>query len=323
MKKTRVLIASGFSAYFKRGGGEFEAASLCRFLSSRGFDAEMYGPQASGLETFNFVIFFSCHPSGVELLQLCLEQGVKFVFWPNFWVEQGRVLGEDILSAVSQFNEFADRIVFKSDSEVGVFSRHFALDRSKMLRVDWFVDSEFMERGDPDRFRAVYGLNEYILSVGLVEPIKNQLPLIKAVRRAGKKLVLIGGVRSKGYYDLCQDAAGGTAVFIPNLPANSPVLMSAYAGCQVYAEVSYDPPGRSALEAACFGKPLVLSHTDWTKEVFHDLAAMVDPGSEVEIDAVLSRVHDLAPLSSKNRNAVANRHSPDVALSGFVDYLSS
>jgi hypothetical protein len=43
MRKTRILVVSGFSAFFKQGGGEVEAASLRHALQDQGFDVQISG----------------------------------------------------------------------------------------------------------------------------------------------------------------------------------------------------------------------------------------------------------------------------------------
>lgn len=323
MRKIRVLVVSGFSAFFKQGGGEAEAASLRRSLECYGFDADLYGPDVTELEAYDLVVFFSCHPSGMELLEICVDLSIKFVFWPNFWIDGQRLPSSEERDLVNRYCRLSDRVVIKSEAELALFQKHFDLDSNKILRINWFIDSDFLCSADTDRFKKIYGLDSYILSVGLIEPTKNQLALIEAAHLSGKQLVLIGGFRKKDYFERCRKASHGDVVFIPHLLFNSPILKAAYAGCESYAEVSFDPPGRSSLEAACFGKPLIVSHSDWAKEVFADKATLVNPQSVEDIRHALDAVDAFCDRDLAWESRFCNRHLPSYALKEFYRYADS
>lgn len=323
MRNIRVLVVSGFSAFFKQGGGEAEAASLRHSLELHGYEADLYGPNVSDLEGYDVVIFFSCHPSGLELLETCKELSIKIIFWPNYWIEKDRNSTLEEVNLVNALCALSDKVVFKSNAELLIFKNNFNLDSCKILKVNWFVEPDFFKFYDVDRFKKLYDVENYILSVGLIEPVKNQLALIKAVNSTKIKLVLIGGFRKKDYFDLCRSASNGNVLFIPHLPADSPILKSAYAGCDLYIEVSFDPPGRSALEAACFGKSLILSDSDWAKEIFFDKAKLVSPDKVDEIKLALDavKIHDKCELGWKEY--LNRQHYADNALKELYKYLNN
>lgn len=300
-----------------------EAASLRRSLEFYGFDADLYGPDVTELEAYDLVVFFSCHPSGMELLENCIDLSIKFVFWPNFWIESQRVPSSEEREFVNKYCRLSDRVVIKSEAELAAFRKHFELDSNKVLRVDWFIDFDFLGSADTDRFKNIYGLDSYILSVGLIESTKNQLALVEAAHLSGKQLVLIGGFRKKDYFEACRKASHGNVVFIPHLLFNSPILKAAYAGCESYVEVSFDPPGRSSLEAACFGRPLILSHSEWAKEIFGDKATLVNPQSVEDIQHALSAVSNFYERDLAWESQFCNRHLPGHALKEFYRYADS
>lgn len=323
MRKIRILLVSGFSAYFKQGGGEVEAASLCRCLNAAGFEADLYGPDVFELDSYDLVIFFSCHYSGLELLENCKEMGVRFLFWPNFWIKPGSTPSSSEVETINKFCANSDRIVFKSRTEILAFEMFFSFDKSKPMLVNWFIDDGFGLNSDPNKFKALYGLDSYILSVGLIEPIKNQLTLIEAVVAAGVKLVLIGGFRTKEYFDNCLKVAAQNVVFIPHLPINSPILVSAYAGCDAYVEISLDPPGRSAIEAALFGKPIILSKSLWVDEIFPQGVTAIDSDDRELLISYLADYRKLEKMGSTSTEELLIRHSPSQALEILFDYVHS
>lgn len=321
MKNARILIAFAFSAFIKQGGGEAEAVALRTSLASQNIEVEFYGPNASALESYDVVIFFSCHTSGLELLFSCIELGIKFIFWPNFWIENSRELTSSEIETVNKYCELSDKIALKSNTETKLFQKHFALDEEKIIRVNWFIAPELYPPADPQNFKELYGLDTFLLSVGLLEPIKNQMRLIDVVRLTGKHLVLIGGFRKRSYYEECMRAADGHVVFIPNLPIYSPILASAYAGCEAYIEISSDPPGRSALEAAWFNKPLILADSDWAKEIFQNAALLVNPNNVEEIQQALNRCNNAVRLSEEWKRNNLSDHLSGSALNKLYQYM--
>ncbi len=113
-----------------------------------------------------------------------------------------------------------------------------------------------------------------VLCVGRIEPRKNQLALIDALRDADIELTLVGqpGRYSRGYYDRCRKSAGPYTHFIPQ---QSPAeLCARYQRAAVHACVSwYETPGLASLEAALCGCGLAVSPGGSTQEYFRDYAA--------------------------------------------------
>lgn len=286
MKITRILIAESYNAFIKQGGGETEAESLCRYLNSIGYYCELYGPGSSSLETFQYVIYFSCHPSGLDIARACDALSIKFLLWPNFWPSTNFKSNE--YNYIVEYLNMADRVIFKSETEAEIFKSYFEVRKGSILRIDWFVDQVFLDKSNPDMFRQVFGLDKFILSVGLIEPVKNQLALIKAAGKYNVPLVFVGGYRDSKYFERCRDSALVNTVFMPHLPSSSPMLVSAYGACAGYVEISHDPAGRSAIEAALQKRPLLLSKNSWTKEIFGGRAVEVEPEDEDSIANILN-----------------------------------
>ena len=320
MRKTRILVVSGFSAFFKQGGGEVEAASLRQALQNQGFDADLYGPDIFELDSYDLVIFFSCHSSGLELLETCKELGVKFMLWPNFWLEAEKTPSSAEVGLINKYCADSDAIIFKSETEKQLFQRFFDFNDEKSLMVDWFVDEDFGVGADQDKFKKLYGLDRYILTVGLIEPVKNQLLLVEAAVEANVNLVLIGGFRKKDYFEACLNAGKELVTFIPHLPAQSPVISSAYAGCDAYVEVSFDPPGRSSIEAALFAKPLMLSISPWVDELFPGMANTLKPNDKEALVSALGHMSELQKISATQAKGLKKKHSPQHALAKLFGY---
>jgi glycosyltransferase involved in cell wall biosynthesis len=131
-----------------------------------------------------------------------------------------------------------------------------------------------------------------VLCVGRIEPRKNQLALIEALRGTDIPLTLVGdaGRFSRRYYERCRRAAegGGGSIarsevrFLPGQPVEA--LPALYHGAEVHACVSwYETPGLVNLEAALCGCAIVATRGGSTPEYLGEDAHYADPGSPERI----------------------------------------
>lgn len=147
------------------------------------------------------------------------------------------------------------------------------------------VDKVFFE-GDRSQFIKKYGISDFILCVGRLSPIKNQLSLIRAVKGLGIPIVLIGPVNNREYAVKCADESEGCVKYIP--PLSHMELASAYRAARVHVQPSwFETAGLASLEAAASGTPVVITCRGAAGEYFGDLAVYVEPDS---LDSIRSGV---------------------------------
>jgi glycosyltransferase involved in cell wall biosynthesis len=122
-----------------------------------------------------------------------------------------------------------------------------------------------------------------VLCVGRIEPRKNQLRLIEALRGTGVSLTLIGaaGRFNRAYERRCRRGADANVQFAgPQAPSE---LRRFYHAAHAHACVSwYETPGLASLEAALCGCALVLTPGGCTREYFGadaEYAQVDDPAS--------------------------------------------
>ncbi|MBI5708233.1 MAG: glycosyltransferase [Armatimonadetes bacterium] len=118
--------------------------------------------------------------------------------------------------------------------------------------------------------------DHFVLCVGRIEPNKNQLSLIYALRGIDLPLVLVGAEADEPYGKLCRQMAGPNVHFLGSL--TSGVVAELYKRASVHALPSFgETPGLASLEAAICGCPLVVSDRGAEREYFGDLARYCDP----------------------------------------------
>ncbi len=155
------------------------------------------------------------------------------------------------------------------------------------------------DRATPEDFVRRYGLRDFVLIVGLVEPRKNQLMLLHALKETGLPVVVIGRHYDLGYYRLCREHAPKNALFIDHLPHEQ--LASAFKAARVHCLPSWMECAAFAnVEAALCGCALAVSDRTSEKEYFGDNAYACDPGNLVSIrNAVLAAWRNHAADASK------------------------
>jgi glycosyltransferase involved in cell wall biosynthesis len=152
-----------------------------------------------------------------------------------------------------------------------------------------------------------------VLCVGRIEPRKNQLAVIKALRATDIPLTLVGrpGRFNDCYWRQCQAAAGRRTRFLGQRgPAE---LATLYWSARVHACVSwYETPGLASLEAAAAGCNLVVTPGGCTREYFGDQAWYCRPDDPRSIRAAVERAL-AAELDADLARRVARKFNWDVA----------
>lgn len=173
----------------------------------------------------------------------------------------------------------ADHVVAKSERERRQLILDFKLPKRKISVVANGVDPAFGRRAKPHRFTQRYGVKDFLLTVGRVEPIKNQLSLLKATRGLDVPFVFVGSgyTASDSYLLECKrEARGRRVLFIDRLSHGS--LPDAFAAARAHIAPSYnETTSLVSLEAAMAGCPIVITKESPHKEYFGDSVVTCDP----------------------------------------------
>jgi len=148
--------------------------------------------------------------------------------------------------------------------------------------------------------------SKFVASVALISPSKNTLKLIKAAKKLGLPLVLVGAPQRQGflatrYYERCRKEANKNVYFLGPVP--HPDLPAIYSRARVHALVSWcETPGLANLEAAAVGCAVVSTEVGSTREYFGDGVEYCHPADQLSIEKALLRAWEKGPQESlKNR----------------------
>ena len=288
------------SAFQNKGGGEILLEKTEEYLLKSNVEVKRFDTWKDKITDFDILHVFGSVKECLPLMQVAKDRGTKVVlesiFWSDFrraFNEQGSFLkkmemilrhGVKVIlpffpSGRKKMFEVADLIFPNSQNEAIQISRLFNIPIQKMFVVPNGVDRAFLN-AQPEAFVNKYGLKDFVLSVGRIEPRKNQLNLIRAMREVNADLVLIGNTVSgyEWYRDLCEKEANNRIHFIDRLSHESDMLASAYAACDTFVLPGwFETPGLAALEAGLAGAKVVATVGGSTKEYFKDNVLYIEP----------------------------------------------
>jgi glycosyltransferase involved in cell wall biosynthesis len=321
----KVLFITHQTGFIVEGGAEIQLERTYKNINELNGDfvIKKFDMWNDKIKDYDIVHLFN--PRGfpcesVRVGELCNFYDVKMIVSPIFYrnehcvsdslMEKVKWAGEELISELRKnklikkyfpfidiFNNFqkildlSDFILPNTTDELNLLSNLFGIDKNKFKMVPNGVDIEF-KNGNPNLFKDTYGLNDYFLFTGRIEPRKNIIRLIEAFKKSNieTKLVIIGKAFDTNYINKCKKIANNNVLFINNFPHESEMLKSAYAGANTFILPSYfETPGISALEAGLAGTKVIITKYGGTKDYFSDLAEYVDP---VDIKSITNAMID-------------------------------
>ncbi len=223
-------------------------------------------------------------------------------------IEVGYALREGrsgLFGRIRRVLDAVDHVICLSEEERSLLHAMGVEPRAVSL-VHNATDVEFYASGDPELFAQAYALREYVLCVGRIEPRKNQLTLLHALRGVDIPIVLLGHSETPDYLELVRRHAGPNVHIIDRLSAGSEMLASAYAGARVFVLPSWcEGASLSTLEAAAAGCALVLSDRSAEQEYFGEFARYCSPADPDALRAAVLDAweHPLTPEARARQQA--------------------
>jgi glycosyltransferase involved in cell wall biosynthesis len=310
----RVLYITHLLANSLYGGAETQLLKTMAKINeiSEEFRVDLFQQWNDLIREYDIVHIFNPRAFPIESLRIARFsklEGVKVVVTPVFYhhsgIEKGiqnslslslvervsedfrKLLRRKYFSMLDPYANIADLlrecdlILPNTKEEMLQLTSFFDVRQEKFSHVPNGIDIDF-KNGMPPLFEQEYGVKDFVLFVGRIEPHKNVLRLIKGFVRSGldTHLVVLGKPTHSYYCELCKESSNERVMFLPPLPHDSDMLRSAYKSAKVIALPSYyETPGLAALEGGLSGANVVITKNGGTREYFGDYARYVDPTS--------------------------------------------
>ncbi|GAB4259836.1 glycosyltransferase family 4 protein [Thermincola ferriacetica] len=293
------------------GGAEIQLLKTKKALEELGVEVHLFDQWEMKVTDFDLVHNFTGDPSTYPLCSHVKKAQVPLVvstvYWPvleyYLFSDTGKkqkllALGYHFFKKIFSAGDLQRRIYHMADillpnsaTEAKQVARDFGVELNRSFVVPNGVDRRFAD-AKPDLFYRRYGLKDFVLCVGRIEPRKNQLSVIRALKGTGIPLVIIGepAYKPHPYYEACLREKDDSVHFLGYISHDDPLLESAYAACHTFVLASwYDTPGLVALEAGLAGARVVITGKGTTRDYFADYVRYVDPRSVRDIrEAVLA-----------------------------------
>jgi glycosyltransferase involved in cell wall biosynthesis len=313
-----VLFHSPSAAFQAPGGGENQLVQTGRHLEGLGIRVQLFSAWRHKIHRARLLHLFGMSREGLELARIAKSRSVPVVLSPICWYQPRAILalepsvfrkvagvaGWALRRGVPQLPGWrrelltlADAILPNSVSEARQLEQLFGVDRARLRAVPNGVLPS-VANATPDLFQSQFGMKPFVLTVGRVEPRKNTLGLIQALKPLGLRLVVIGAATpgQARYESQCREAGRGFVTWLGRLDPHDPRLASAFAAARVFALPSwFETPSLAALEAGLAGCAVVVTPYGSTRDYFGELVQYARPHRPDEIRRAVRECWDLGP----------------------------
>src|SRR5581483_4935704 len=313
----KIALNTYQSAYQNPGGGEVVLNKHYEHLKARGHQVELFNQWTTKIKDFDLIhsfgsinrdFWFAVKSTDVPLI-------VTPILWPQRTLFNWLCapLGGMVKSASPYtknpfkiYYEFRlpNRLIVNSQAEADRIHKVYKLPIEQFSVIPNGVDKRFRD-ANPEQFVKRYEIKDFLLCVGRIANVKNQLALIKAARGLDVKLVFIGSPEpaSMDYYQECRKEAPKDTLFIDRVDQGAALLSSAFAAASMVVIPSlFETCGIVAMEAGLAGAPVAITHNGGTREYYKDYVNYLDPTSiatlRKSLIAALEKKKDTAKFRS-------------------------
>lgn len=329
---SKVLYCAYPWAFDCPGGGERQLIAWSSHLNQLGITVNPFNQWEPNFESYDIFHFFSVMPGSIQLCEYAKSKGLKLLVSPNLWVtEDTKMLYPH--DEIDKLLRIADAVIVNSILEADQFSMVYRLPTEKIHVAYNGYESSFLDTVSAELFYERYPSIEgktFLLNVANIEPRKNQLMLLRGAQElTNVYIVNVGFVRDERYALECRNVGKDKFIELGSLPYDSDILRSALSAAAGFVMPSMiETPSIAALEAAAYGKRLLITRIGSTTEYFGSAAIYVDPMSTHSIakglDEIFScnRDHTLVSEFARKFSWTASAISLKATYANILDGVS-
>ena len=214
-------------------------------------------------------------PDGVEYLKVITRYIInnEKIVSPIYFLNGHRKSVQKVIAG-------AKTLLPNSENEYKRLANRYEINQKYKIIPNGIDENLFSNNEDVATLRE----NDLIICVARIEPLKNQLNLIKALNNTNYRLLIIGkpSTNQIKYYSKCRQQASSNIFFIDHIAQQD--LIGYYRQAKVHVLPSwFETTGLSSLEAAAMGCNIVITDKGDTTEYFKDYAYYCQPQSPESI----------------------------------------
>lgn len=286
------------------GGLQIQIEKTAEELGKVGVEVVFYDPWKNQIEDVDICHVFSIDGAMCYHIQEAGRKGKPVIISPIFscfrepnWLTALKVMLSNIpgmfsdLVRAKSMLQSSTRALALNEDERDILIRAFQLPPERCLIVPNGIGRRFA-RGDARLFRGRFGIGDFVLNVGYIDPNKNQQTLIEAMAGLPYKLVIVGQARvgHERYAQECRALAGDSVIFTGQLNYDDPLLASAYAAAKLFVLPSYSEVMPLTLyEAASAGCKVIASRNIPLSEKIRQYVVTFNPNRPKELAALIDR----------------------------------
>jgi glycosyltransferase involved in cell wall biosynthesis len=302
----RVAFVPQIPYFLGYAGFEVQLDRTLEALRERGVDAQRYDPWSHTLDA-DILHVFGTERQQQPIVERARARGIPTVVSAMYmrrmsgltlkaWNALERITRIPTTQGLRRnIVQNANAIIALSSYERDELVQFLDAEPSKIHIIGNGVDQRFFT-SNAAPFIEAYGVRDFVLSVGTVEPRKNQVRLIQALGPTGIPLVVLGSATSLATAEQERYIAEVRALvaqydsvtWIEGLPHDSPLLPAAYAAARVHVLAStVEAQGLVSAEAVAAGASIVVSDLPNLRSFFGDSAWYADPTHTASIKAAV------------------------------------
>jgi len=307
-------IALAYSPFLlsRTGGLQEQLLSIHRELVELGVDAKLFSIDSGNFSDFDLIHIFDAESCNFRLVEEAKKHDIKIVVSSIIGPNESKYLAtrDDLIEKAVKFfskNSLsltkeqtrwclngADAVIALGEVEKNTLSIHYGIKKNSISIIPNGVSSQFFSP-EPSLFIDQYHIEKgYILCVGSIYPLKNQLLLADITKNMGVSLVLIGDIRDKHYFDQIQ---AYTHVNYIGTIKDKKLLASAYAAASVFTLISeHEIMPLVVLEALASCTPIMMTNNhSMSLNLNLEHVKQVDPSKIAELKKTLTYLIEKYP----------------------------
>ncbi len=295
----RVLFNTQAFRFQNPGGGETVIMELYNGLKRKNIDVTLFNQWEDRLIDFDIIHEFHClqRTNWFYYKQQCKHLVVTPTHWPQTtffkrlkYHTKDRLLKlrghQTELSAMS----IPDLYLPTTKKEMTQIEKHYRKDLPyKVLPNGVHIPSPPQ---DENQWKKHFNIDDYILFVANISPVKNLHRLIQVCNNLKLNLVIVGDASRENisYLEFCQNLSGPTIYYTGKLDQKSEDFNNVFYGARLLALPSlFETCGLVALEAGIRGIPIVITSKGATSEIYQEMAIYCNPEDESSIANAINR----------------------------------